>query len=49
MRERDARDADRKAAPMKPADDAIIIDSSDLNAGEMLEKAVSLAKERLKL
>jgi cytidylate kinase len=49
MRERDARDASRKAAPMKPADDAIIIDSSDLDAGEMLEKAVSLAKEHLKL
>ncbi len=49
MRERDTRDAERKTAPMKPADDAIIIDSSDLNAGEMLEKAVFLAKERLNI
>lgn len=49
MRERDARDADRKTAPMKPADDAIIIDSSDLDAGKMLEKALGLVKERLNL
>lgn len=49
MRERDTRDADRKTAPMKPADDAVIIDSSYSNADELLEKAVSLAKERLKL
>lgn len=49
MRERDARDAGRDTAPMKPADDAIVIDSSDLDAGEMLEKAADLAKDRLKL
>lgn len=49
MRERDTRDAQRKTAPMKPADDAIIIDSSDLDAGQMLEKAASLAKEYLRL
>ncbi|MCB9983749.1 MAG: (d)CMP kinase [Rhodospirillales bacterium] len=49
MRERDTRDAERKTAPMKPADDAIVIDSSDLDASQMLEKAVSLAKERLTL
>lgn len=49
MRERDARDACREAAPMKPADDAIIIDSSDCNADGMLEKAADLVKEHLKL
>ena len=49
MRERDTRDAERTTAPMKPADDAVIIDSSDLDAGQMLEKAMFLAKERLKL
>jgi len=49
MRERDTRDADRKASPMKPADDAVIIDSSDLDADQMLEKALFLAKERLKI
>lgn len=49
MRERDARDADRKTAPMKPADDAVIIDSSDLDAGEMLDKVMDLVKQRLNI
>ncbi len=44
MRERDARDENRKDAPMKAAKDAIIIDSSTLNASQMLEKALLLAK-----
>lgn len=47
MLERDARDTERETAPMKPADDAVIIDSSDLDAGEMLEKAMLLVKQRL--
>jgi cytidylate kinase len=47
MRERDARDAGREAAPMKPADDAITLDSSHLNAAEMLEKALEIIQERL--
>lgn len=49
MRERDARDTAREAAPMKPADDAIIIDSSHLSAAEMLEKALGITRERLGL
>jgi len=47
MRERDARDTERETAPMKPADDAVIIDSSDLDAGQMLDKALELIKQRL--
>lgn len=47
MRERDARDSGRKAAPMKPADDAIIIDSSDLSADDMLKKALDIINQRL--
>jgi cytidylate kinase len=47
MRERDARDMAREAAPMKPAADAITIDSSDLGPDEMLDKALSVIKERL--
>lgn len=49
MRERDTRDAERKTAPMKPADDAVIIDSSDLDAGQMLEKALEITRDRLTL
>lgn len=47
MRERDARDAARDTAPMKPADDAIVIDSSDLSPAEMFDKALGIIKERL--
>ena len=31
MMERDARDTGRRAAPMKPAEDAVVIDTSDLD------------------
>ena len=34
IRERDARDAGRSDAPMKAASDAVILDTSDLDAGE---------------
>lgn len=36
IRTRDARDAGRDAAPMKPADDAIIIDTSEIPADEVI-------------
>ena len=49
MRERDSRDAQRKDAPMTRAEDAIIIDNSNLNADETLEMALKTAKERLNL
>jgi cytidylate kinase len=47
MCERDARDAGRKEAPMKPADDAIILDTSEFGIDEVLEKALSLIEEKL--
>ncbi len=49
MRERDARDASRDAAPMKPADDAVTIDSSDLTADQMFENALKIIKERISI
>ncbi len=45
MRARDARDCSRKVAPLRPAEDAIIIDSSYLSESEMLGKALNYAKE----
>ncbi len=42
IRERDERDANRKAAPLKPADDAIIIDTSDLNIQAVCDQAISI-------
>ena len=44
---RDERDANRKDAPMKPADDAIILDTSDLGIEEVFQKTVSLMEERI--
>ena len=42
MRARDARDSGRKNAPMKPADDAIVLDTSEMTAEDVLNKALSL-------
>jgi len=47
MRERDARDASRAHAPMKPAPDAVILDTTTLSSSEVLDKALSLVKEKL--
>ncbi len=45
MRARDARDSSRKVAPLKPATDCFIIDSSDLSEAQMLETALTYAKK----
>lgn len=45
MRARDARDSGRKAAPLRPAEDAIVIDTSNLDQAEMLEIAIEYAKK----
>ncbi|WP_170440515.1 (d)CMP kinase [Ruegeria arenilitoris] len=47
VRERDARDAERNAAPMKPAYDAVILDTSDLSIEAALEKAVAVIQGKL--
>jgi cytidylate kinase len=35
---RDFRDQSRKISPLKPADDAIIVDTTDLTIGEVMER-----------
>ncbi len=45
MRARDARDKARKAAPLRVADDAIVIDTSDLDATQVLEIALEYVKK----
>lgn len=40
--ERDQRDATRNVAPMKPAADAIVIDTSDMSMNEVFAKALEL-------
>lgn len=42
VRERDARDADRAEAPMKPAADAVVIDTSDLSIEAAIAQAIKV-------
>ncbi|MBO9477975.1 (d)CMP kinase [Shimia sp. R11_0] len=41
VKERDARDMERAEAPLKPAEDAILIDTSELSIEEAVAKAVA--------
>ena len=47
MQARDQRDMQRQAAPLKPAEDAIVFDTSDLGPDEVVEKALKIIEERL--
>jgi cytidylate kinase len=42
IRERDHKDASREIAPLKPADDARIFDTTDLGLDEVLERLVAM-------
>jgi cytidylate kinase len=46
---RDKNDSTRSAAPLRPADDAVFIDSTDKNLDECLALIAQLAEERLGL
>lgn len=48
LKERDARDASRKDAPMKPAGDAVWIDTTLLTRDQTFAKAVELVEARLR-
>lgn len=45
---RDERDANRKDAPMKPAEDAYILDTSNLSIDEVFKKAVAIIEGTVK-
>ncbi|WP_171131598.1 MULTISPECIES: d(CMP) kinase [unclassified Ruegeria] len=47
VRERDARDAGRSAAPMKPAEDAVMVDTTDLSIDAALDLAKSIINRKL--
>ncbi|MBR4107000.1 MAG: (d)CMP kinase [Alphaproteobacteria bacterium] len=47
-KERDERDASRSSAPMKPANDAVIIDTSDMSIDEVYEKVCNIVESRQK-
>ena len=46
IRERDARDESRSASPLVPADDAIVLDSTALSAGEVLGRVCGVGKRQ---
>lgn len=46
IRERDERDMNREVAPLKPAEDAVIVDSTGTGIDEVLAKVLSEVKKR---
>lgn len=46
VKARDERDMGRKDAPLKPAEDALLLDTSNLDIDAVFLRAVSLVKER---
>jgi cytidylate kinase len=47
LKQRDARDSGRAVAPLKPADDAFLLDTSALDADQALAAALSIISDRL--
>lgn len=45
--ERDARDKERTVSPLKPADDAVLIDTTELPIQEVTSQIMQLVQERL--
>jgi CMP/dCMP kinase len=48
MQERDARDQGRSISPTKPATDALVIDTSDLTADQVFERALAFIASKMK-
>jgi len=48
LTERDARDKTRITAPLKPADDAVIIDTTELSAQEVLQEVLDVTLKHVK-
>ena len=44
---RDERDMSREVAPLKPAEDAVIIDSTQLNIEEVFDQVLAIVNEKL--
>jgi CMP/dCMP kinase len=47
MRTRDARDSARTLAPLRPAEDAFVIDTTRMRVGEILERALGIVRGTL--
>jgi cytidylate kinase len=49
LQERDQRDRSRAASPLEPAPDAVLIDSTHLTLEQVVERAVGVIEERIKI
>ncbi len=47
IEERDERDSGRKLSPLKPADDAIIVDTTDINVEDVIGKISKLVIDKI--
>jgi CMP/dCMP kinase len=47
QRRRDRDDTERTIAPLKPAPDAIVVDTTDMDLGQVIEECLRIARERL--
>ena len=47
MRERDYNDTHRAAAPLRPAEDAVVVDTSYLDFQQSKEKLLEIIKEKV--
>ena len=45
--ERDHRDRNRPVAPLRPAEDALVLDSTELSIDEVVNRAASFVEEKL--
>ena len=48
IQERDYRDRNRAVAPLRPADDALVLDSTDMSIEQVLEKVLAYVDAKLK-
>ena len=49
IRARDERDMNRATAPLRQAEDAILLDTSDLAIEAAIQRAITLVEARIKL
>ena len=47
IRQRDRQDSSREAAPLKAAEDAVVVDTTECTLEESIEKVYAVAKEKL--
>ena len=47
MTERDKRDRERSVAPLKPAEDAVVVDTTGLDADTVVARVLEIARCRL--